>query len=101
MSVDPPKEESEPTVLVCAPADAPRVVPGSLFGHSCVLCGRRVMIAPSGQRALARTPGIHIICGPCYWDIMKPGDKVATAGTAEEMLEEKLRAVPNLRRSRN
>jgi hypothetical protein len=101
MSFDPPSDQPEPVVLVCAPADAPRVVPGSVFGYACVLCGRQVMIAPSGQRMLAREPGIYIICGPCYGDTVKPGDKVALAGTAEEMRDEKRRALPNLRRSRN
>jgi hypothetical protein len=89
----------EQAMLVCALADMPQVVPGSIFDHCCEICGRRVMTAPSGQRILKERPGIMIICGPCF-DPMSV-DTVEPAGTMKEVVQEAQNARPNLRRGRN
>jgi len=92
---------AEPIFLVCALADSPRVPPGAVFNQNCEACGRKVMVAPSGQRILTTMTGVHIVCGPCY-DISKnPNDKLFLAGTSDEIRDEVRHAQPNLRRSRN
>jgi hypothetical protein len=97
-----PSDMSEPAILVCALADSPRVVPGSIFNHHCTVCGRRVMVAPSGQRMLATIGALlSIVCEYCFEGNVKPGDEFAPAGTIDEVLDEARRAQPNLRRSRN
>lgn len=57
---------TRPVLLVCAPADSPTVVPGSIFGRRCSACDREVMIAPSGQSRLRADPGIAILCASCF-----------------------------------
>jgi hypothetical protein len=89
---------SEQAVLVCALADSPRVVPGSVFHHHCAVCGRSVMVAPSGQRILAKLP-CTIVCGECFQHM--PSASVEAAGSIEEVLDEAARSQPNLRRGRN
>jgi hypothetical protein len=91
----------EPAILVCALANALRAVPGSIFNHHCTVCDRLVMVAPSGQRMLAKIDALQIVCGPCFDKRVEPGDEICLAGTPEEMLDEVRRARPNLRRSRN
>ena len=92
---------SQPAVLVCALADAPYTVPGSIFRHHCTECGRRVMLAPSGQRMLATKNVLRIICERCFARNVKPGDQIAPTGTMDEILDELRRTQPNLRRNRN
>lgn len=50
--------------LVCARADAPRRLPGSV-DRECSVCGLAVMVAPSGVVRLSRVPGLAIVCVPC------------------------------------
>lgn len=93
---------SEPAILVCALADAPKAVPGSIFTHHCTVCERLVMVAPSGQRALAeRGDDLHIVCSPCFERRVKPGDIVRPAGTPKEIADEVRHAQPNPHRSHN
>lgn len=92
---------NEPAILVCALADSPRVVPGSIFNHRCTVCRRRVMVAPSGQGMLAKMDSLRIVCGPCFENKWSPDDELLPAGTIDEVLDEARRAQPNLRRSRN
>ena len=92
---------SQPTILVCALADAPRAVPGSIFHLRCTVCARSVMVAPSGQRVLTEMPRTKIVCGPCYEACSAPGDTVQGAGTIGELRKEVRAARPNLRRHRN
>lgn len=93
----------EPAILICAPADAPMTVPGTIFNRFCATCGERVMIAPSGQRILREYPDATIQCGPCFET--KPDPEITTveiaAGNLEEALREAAAAHPNLRRNRN
>jgi hypothetical protein len=89
-------------VLVCADADAPLVAPGSIFDRSCAMCGRAVMIAPSGQGLLERHPETRILCARCFLTL--PDAETATvamAGTPEEIAQECSAATPNMRRRRN
>jgi hypothetical protein len=53
-------------MLVCALADAPMVVAGSVFDRACGRCKRQVMIAPTGQDLLKRRPELDILCGECF-----------------------------------
>lgn len=59
------KRKEEPAILVCAPADAPLAVPGSVYIHRCAYCHARLMTAPSGQ-ALLKRHRCQIICQTCY-----------------------------------
>jgi hypothetical protein len=93
-------ERPEPIFLVCAPADSPWAVPGSIFTRVCLTCFTRVMIAPSGQRFLQSHPEASVICERCI-----PEDEpVSFAGAAadlETLVAEIKQARPNLYRDRN
>ncbi len=91
---------NRPVILVCALADAPLAVPGSVFHHHCRDCGRAVMVAPTGQRVLREYPLALIICGLCY-EACRTDTSEESAGTMEEVAREVRAARPNLRRSRN
>lgn len=91
---------SEPAVLVCAPADAPRVVRGTVFCHKCMRCGLRLMMAPSGQKMLQREPEIEIICCYCYALDQTP-HACELAAPFEEILRERRTSMPNFWRKRN
>ena len=86
--------------LVCAIADAPLVVPGSVFVHSCSLCGVRLMTAPSGQEILKRHPTFKLLCTGC-WKATREHDDILLPGTPEKVIEELKTSVPNMRRNRN
>lgn len=90
----------EPGYLLCADADAPLVVAGSVFDRVCSKCGRRVMIAPSGQACLKVSP-LAIICIHCYMLQNPSGDEVIPAGNEADMLREAKTTRLNMRRRRN
>jgi hypothetical protein len=92
---------SEQVTLVCALADAPLVVRGSTFSHRCSKCARAVMVAPSGQRLLRNRPGTKVVCDKCMLATMAADQKLAIAGSVEEVLDEARNAEPNHRRQRN
>jgi hypothetical protein len=72
-----PDMNEQPAVLICALADAPHVVPGSVFDRHCTVCGWRVMVAPTGQRMLAQIDMLRIVCEHCFEGNVKPGDEFA------------------------
>lgn len=84
-------------LLVCATADAPRKVPGSVFGHVCSDCSVRVMMAPTGQKFLKANPDAKIVCTPCFVAraMSGPVDGIRLAGSADEMAQEIRSACPN------
>lgn len=87
--------------LVCAPADSPRMVRGSVFGHRCTKCGVEVMIAPSGQRLLeVALLDLLIVCGPCF-DKHHNGCPIVPAAGPKQMARESRGALINPRRKRN
>lgn len=90
----------QPDTIVCALADHPTMVAGSSFEHSCGTCGRRVMIAPSGQRALKQWP-MRIICVRCAVAQVKASGEPVTAQLPEDFFDELDAEVPNTRRNRN
>lgn len=94
--------KAEREYLICARADQPRVVPGSVFNHSCKLCRYRVMIAPSGQKLLRRKPRLVILCGPCAEQRVEKGDSL-TLGEMDwnEIGREVHTAMPNFWKKRN
>ena len=93
--------DEQPAILVCALADAVMAVPGTVFDHACTRCGRKVMLAPTGQRVLREKQPVRIICRLCF-ETEKPEDiEVMPAGTVEEIRQEVRTARPNLRRNRN
>lgn len=92
---------SEPAVLVCAPADAPRVVRGTVFHHKCARCGRRLMMAPSGQAVLKRQPNVEVICCYCYEREAAHTDHAEElAAPVEDILREAMTSMPNFWRRR-
>ena len=93
------KEIDDEAILVCALADSPMAVPGSIFNHRCSACGRPVMVAPSGQRLLKSIPDVRIICSYCFE--INSYDEVRGAASIEELKQEARSAKPNLRRGRN
>ncbi len=91
--------ELEPKVLVCSLADAPMVARGSVFHHQCAKCGRRVAVAPTGQRFLKDNPQTQIVCLFCFTP--EPEGRAELTASKEQILEEMRTATTNLRRSRN
>ena len=94
-------EEQQPIVLVCALADAPRCVPGTVFNRWCRNCNQRVMIAPSGQKVLRKYPHAIIICPTCYAGVAAATDVLTAADTADNIRAEVRKAKPNPWRNRN
>ena len=88
-------------LLACMRATAPLTVPGSDFSRSCTLCHTRVMIAPSGQRALEADPKMKIVCVRCVRRTLKPEDIVTLPMALDATLDEAATSVPNLWRERN
>ena len=92
-------EQNEIDVLICVPADKPLAVAGATFDKRCNRCGQRVMLAPSGQRLLARKPNVEICCLECFSP--EPGDEVHAAADSETLAAELRTAGPNPWRRRN
>ncbi len=91
---------------MCAHADSEMTVAGSVFDKSCSVCGRRVMVAPTGQRFLAEQATsddpVQIVCGICYMnDISDPDVETMLCRPIEEHVEEAKTFEPNRRRDRN
>ena len=92
----------EPVVLVCSPADAPRAIPGSSYDRECSICGRRLMIAPSGQRLLKREADVRLVCQFCWTAVSGAlGDLEIQTDNFEEIRAELPTAQPNPWRKRN
>jgi len=87
-------------VLICQFADFELTVAGSTFDRVCSKCGVRLMIAPSGQAALARDPSIELACIPCGMAGVHSLDDIAPLPIADVVRELKT-ARPNMRRHRN
>lgn len=51
-------------VMVCAPATGGPYVEGEKL-YRCGRCGRDILVSPSGQQTLARTPGMKLLCLHC------------------------------------
>lgn len=90
----------ETVFLVCAPAEAALVVPGTIFGRQCSECRREVMIAPSGQNFLAEHPDAKILCQFCFRKLSGPV-RTEFAASPAEFARERRAAVPNLWKYRN
>jgi hypothetical protein len=90
----------EETTLVCALADAPCVVKGSIFDRRCGTCQRAVMVAPSGQRVLRSRPATQILCMECFCAVTE-GHDVMIVASEEEVRNEMRNVEPNYRRHRN
>jgi hypothetical protein len=93
-------------LLVCAPADSEYAMAGSTFGLTCMNCGRRLMLSPSGASFLNLNPGAVVQCWPCF----KTGEHsnepisglIAENGSVTDRLVIDSRDIkPNLRRYRN
>ncbi len=89
-----------PIVLVASDAEAPRMVPGSIFDRHCGTCNRRLMIAPSGQQFLKDHPESGIICSACWFKMQDKGD-TTLAAEPEIILREATTSIPNFHRRRN
>ena len=95
-------DDDDIDILVCAPADAEFITPGSIFDQRCARCARRVAIAPSGQRLL-KEKALEIICASCAF---APGGLPADAdhelaAPIEDIISEFKDRIPNPRRRRN
>lgn len=87
--------------IMCAPADAPITTPGSSFDNVCVLCGVKVMMAPTGQAFVAANPDAEIVCFNCVFKDPEGNVAVGFAGDVKDVIGEFDRACPNPRGSRN
>jgi predicted RNA-binding Zn-ribbon protein involved in translation (DUF1610 family) len=89
-------------VLVCASANAELSVSGASFDRACSQCGARVMVAPSGRRALARDPELVLLCIRCGFEAMSrcPEGSIQIAA-APDAAQEIASAQPNIWRKRN
>jgi hypothetical protein len=89
--------------LICARADAPLIVQGSVLDKFCNKCGERVMVAPSGQAMLRQHPNAEIVCEVCFRAINFGEQKVEfkLASGIDQIANEIANAVPNTRRQRN
>ena len=89
--------ENNQTVLVAMNADAPWMIPGSIFTRHCDYCQSLVMIAPSGQGYLEQVPAAAIMCYRCF----QRGDEKFESGELaadRAVIEQEVRsAVPNTR----
>jgi predicted RNA-binding Zn-ribbon protein involved in translation (DUF1610 family) len=91
-------------VLVCASADAELSVSGASFDRACSQCGARVMVAPSGRRALARDPELVLLCIRCGFEAMgQCPDRTVHLATLppDDIAQEIASAQPNIWRKRN
>ena len=92
---------SAPSFLVCARADAPRVVRGTVFDRVCSKCSENVMTAPSGQAKLKETPGMLILCEVCFLNLPGGEYPMSLAADPEVILREVDTSMPNPYRNRN
>ena len=61
------KDHKQTKVLVCMPADLQPLVPvGSTYDQKCVHCGRNLVVAPTGLKALELHPELVLLCGVCF-----------------------------------
>jgi hypothetical protein len=91
---DEASRKDETVILVCALADGPWCVRGSVFTFSCVHCNRRLMVAPLGQKIVRDAKGKALtLCERCARRI--PGCSEITAPAAKDDI------VPNLWDLRN
>jgi hypothetical protein len=91
-------------VLVCALADAVLMAAGTTFDRACSQCKARVMVAPSGQRALARDPELVLLCVRCGFEAMSQcPDRTVHLATLplDDVAQEIASAQPNTWRKRN
>jgi predicted RNA-binding Zn-ribbon protein involved in translation (DUF1610 family) len=91
-------------VLVCASASDPLMVAGTVFDRACSQCGARVMVAPSGRRALARDPELVLLCVRCGFEAMSQcPDRTVHLATlpADDIAQEIASVQPNTWRKRN
>lgn len=88
--------------LITVRADAPLAGAGATFDRFCSRCKNRVMISPTGQRALREKPDLAIICMNCYLGAEKEFPVVMRyPGTMEELKHDLATAQPNPWRTRN
>jgi hypothetical protein len=90
------------TFFVCAMADDAVSVLGSSYDRKCSQCQARVMVAPSGQRALLANPSFVILCLRCFKALPPEEVNLAPSPISDsEIIREMWDTRPNLRRSRN
>lgn len=74
--------------------DMRRVHPQQDNSHSCVRCGQRVGLYPSGQAVLRQHPAMDVYCWPCAQKDRRPDDDNWPAGTLDEIAREIASSVP-------
>ena len=79
----------KPIRLVCMRlVDMHKVHPEQVT-RACALCGEKVGVYPSGQKALRLTPGpIEVVCQVCAGKKHDKSDTVEPAGPVDEILQE-------------
>jgi hypothetical protein len=88
---------SERDRLVCARADSPKFVAGSMFGLFCADCGVEVMVAPSGQALLADRD-LRITCYECFKKLRRDEYRIEFAQSAARVFAELAATTANPRR---
>jgi hypothetical protein len=83
------KRRPDVVLIVMRLVDMHRVHPDMVAGI-CSRCTETCGIYPSGQRVLAETPDVKIVCTRCHPDPLR-------AGLAPGALEEPLQSIPNPR----
>jgi hypothetical protein len=91
---------SDDIYVLCAPADSKYYVPGSDFTHTCSKCGRRLMLAPTGQAFLKKNPHAKLVC-PCSADVILHAKSLGLTVPRDQMLDELMTTKPNPHRNRN
>jgi hypothetical protein len=82
----------EPQALVCTRLVDMTTMHPNQIEKTCYKCGQLVGIYPTGQRALDRYPDMQIKCVNCA--IMQPADEIYSAGTADEIAQERRDSKP-------
>jgi len=94
--------DDDSVILVCALADHPHIVVGSVFTHSCAVCQRGLVVAPDGQQILRKFPQAKTMCGRCFLRLPDAAEiPLELAAGVDGVRDEERQTQPNLHRRRN
>lgn len=87
--------------IMCALADERLTTKNATYDQVCILCGRKLMLASSGQKWLAENPDAETVCSECV--LKNPADYAVKgfAGTPDDFQRDLQQVIPNPRGGRN